>query len=75
MPSPDTDAEGGKGTPWYRCNKTEQYDVPGMDALLSKSRRGEPELAPWSSESDDDDDEARNEDMIDEAIDKLFSQV
>ena len=26
-----------------------------MDALLSKSRRGEPELAPCSSESDDDD--------------------
>ena len=55
---------------------TDPFDVPGMDALLSKSRRGEPELAPCSSGSDsDNDDNAGDEDMIEEAIDKLFSQV
>ena len=47
------------------------YDDPGVDALLLKSRRGEPDLAPCSSESDDDD---SDEDKMDEAIEKFFSQ-
>ena len=46
------------------------YDDPGVDALLLKSRRGEPDLAPCSSESDDDD---SDEDKMDEAIEKFFS--
>ena len=52
------------------------YDVLGIDALLLKSRRGEPELAPCSSGSDDDDDdEAYDNDLAEEAIEKLFSQA
>ena len=52
------------------------YDVPGIDALMLKSGRGEPDLAPCSSESDDDyDDDAFENDIVDKAIDRLFSQV
>jgi len=65
------DSSGTAGT-----KPKDPYDVPGIDALMLKSRRGEPDLAPCSSESDDDyDDDAFENDIVDKAIDRLFSQV
>ena len=52
------------------------YDVPGVDALLLKSPRGEPELAPCSSASDNDEDDKDNDnDLVEDAKSYLAKLV
>jgi hypothetical protein len=47
------------------------YNDAGVNVMIQRSRLEDPELSPCSSESDDD----SNEGTIDDAIDRMFSQL
>ena len=49
------------------------YNDAGVDVMIQRSRLEDPELSPCSSESDEDSSEG--EGAIDDAIDRMFSQL